>query len=192
MPSIILASSSIYRRELLARLRVPFEYQSPNIDETPATNETAEQLVKRLALKKAQAIAKHHANHIIIASDQTAELNNKLLNKPLDHQTASLQLQNCSGQKVRFFTSLQLINTASGHQQSAIDITTVYFRKLNKQQIERYLLAEQPYDCAGSFKVEGLGISLFEKISSDDPSSLMGLPLIQLISMLNIEGLELP
>lgn len=192
MPSIILASSSIYRRELLAKLRLPFDCQSPSIDETPHNNESAEQLVKRLALKKAQAITKGHSNHIIIASDQTAELNDTLLNKPLNHETATAQLQNCSGQAVRFFTSLHVINTVNGHQHSAIDITTVYFRALNNHLIERYLLAEQPYDCAGSFKAEGLGISLFEKISSNDPNSLIGLPLIQLVSMLNKEGLEIP
>ena len=192
MLPIILASSSPYRRQLLQRLGLTFSTISPNIDETPAPNETPTELVERLALEKAKTVAKTDPNHLIIASDQAAELRGTILGKPGSHQNAIAQLESCSGQMVSFYTSLCLLNSSTGQHQTITDLYHVYFRDLSYEQIERYVCKEQPYDCAGSFKMEGLGISLFEKLEGDDPNSLIGLPLIQLVRLLESEGVFIP
>lgn len=192
MPPLILASSSVYRRQLLERIGVAFTCHSPNIDETPRHSETTPDLVKRLAIEKAQAIAKTHTNHLIIGSDQATELNGTILGKPGSHQNAVAQLESCSGQKVTFYTSVCLLNSSNNIIQASTIPFSVYFKKLSYEQIERYVCKEQPYDCAGSFKMEGYGICLFEKMEGDDPNSLIGLPLIKLITMLEQEGIKLP
>lgn len=186
--TIILASSSPYRRELLAKLHLDFTWQSPEIDESARPGETAEQLVVRLAGEKARAIAKHHGNALIIASDQVALLDGQILGKPGDHATAVRQLNAASGKAVRFLTSLALLNSSSGRIQVEVVPFTVHFRHLSPSEIENYLRKEQPYNCAGSFKSEGLGIALFERLEGDDPNTLIGLPLIRLAKMLRNEG----
>lgn len=190
MPKLLLASSSPYRRQLLQKLALPFSCQSPNIDETPLPGEAPQQLVERLAIAKAQALAAAHPEHLIIGSDQVASFNGKILGKPGGFSQAYQQLAQCSGQTVRFYTGLCLLNTAQQRQQSSIETYQVHFRLLSEQQIQNYLEREQPYDCAGSFKCEGLGISLFESLSGQDPNTLVGLPLIALIRMLNKEGID--
>lgn len=192
MLPIILASSSKYRRQLLQRLELPFSSQSPNIDESPIADEAADTLALRLAKQKAEAVASSHPGHLIIASDQTASIDKRILGKPGSYNNAVKQLTQCSGHKVTFYTSLCLYN--SSNKQSQVDLIpySVYFRDLASEQIERYLRKEQPYDCAGSFKMEGLGITLFKKMEGDDPNSLIGLPLIRLVDMLGNEGIQIP
>jgi septum formation protein len=190
MIKLVLASTSPYRRELLGRLGIPFETSSPNIDETVLPGETPEQLVKRLAESKARAVAYDFPNALVIGSDQVAVLDNNILGKPGNHEKALLQLSNASGRKVDFVTGLCLLNTKTDSCQVMAEIFSVIFRKLAAEQIEYYLQHEKPYDCAGSFKSEGLGISLFEKMEGDDPNSLIGLPLIRLVDMLYTEGLD--
>ncbi len=190
-PTLVLASSSPYRAQLLAKLGLAFETASPDVDETPLPDEPAEQLVARLAQAKAQAIAPHYPEALIIASDQVAVLNNQILGKPGHHENARRQLKAASGAKVTFLTSLALLNSRSGHVQREVVPFSVYFRPLTESQIENYLLAEQPYQCAGSFKSEGLGISLFERLEGDDPNTLIGLPLIRLIHMLENENVNI-
>lgn len=192
MLGIVLASSSPYRRALLDRLGIAYESASPGIDETPLGEETAESLTLRLAINKARALEGRYPHHLIIGSDQVALLDGKPVSKPGTHAAAFAQLQRCSGQCITFATSLCLLNSASGALQTAVEHFHVNFRQLTDAQIERYLHAEQPYDCAGSFKVEGLGISLFESLRGDDPNSLIGLPLIRLCQMLAKEGIEIP
>lgn len=192
MLPLILGSSSPYRRELLSRLNLPFSCASPNINETPQPNESAEQLVLRLATEKAHALKSQYPKHLIIGSDQAAVLDEQILGKPGTHSQAFTQLKAASGKKLSFLTALTLLNTQTGQQQSACIPFSVYFRSLSNDSIERYLQHEQPYDCAGSFKAEGLGISLFEKMEGDDNTSLIGLPLITLINMLQKEGLQIP
>ena len=191
-PRIVLASSSKYRRSLLDRLRLDYSCQSPNIDESPHEGEPPTVLCQRLAREKAQAIADTCDHHWIIGSDQVAALGNKLLGKPGNMARAIEQLSACSGNSLSFHTAVCLLDTASGNSQTAMDTTTVSFRQLTGTEIETYLTAEQPFDCAGSFKVEGLGISLFEEVNSRDPSALMGLPLISLVSMFRKWGINLP
>lgn len=192
MQPLILASSSIYRRELLAKLNIDFNHHSPEIDETPKPNETPRQLSARLATEKAKALAPQYPQSLIIGSDQVASLNGQQLCKPGNHQQAIKQLELCSGQNVEFHTSLCLLNSSTGEQQVSVERYTVCFRKLTTTQIERYLKAEQPYDCAGSFKMEGLGICLFTSIKGEDPNTLIGLPLIRLVEMLDNEGIHIP
>ena len=187
---LILASSSVYRRELLQRLRLPFECVSPAIDESARPDETPATTAVRLALKKARAVAAAHPQALIIGSDQVAELDGTPLGKPGNHANAVCQLRAMRGQRVVFHTALCLLDAASGRHQLENAVTTVLLRALTDAQIERYLQLEQPYDCAGSAKVESLGISLAEKITSDDPTALIGLPLIMLVSMLKREGIE--
>jgi len=191
-PRIVLASSSKYRRSLLDRLQLDYSCQSPNIDESPQEGESPTALCQRLARQKAQAIADTCDHHWIIGSDQVAALGNKLLGKPGNMANAMEQLSACSGNSLSFHTAVCLLDTATGNSQTAMDTTTVRFRQLAGAEIETYLKAEQPFDCAGSFKVEGLGISLFEEVNSRDPSALMGLPLIALTSMLKSWGFSLP
>lgn len=181
---IILASSSVYRRELLARLVKFFDYSSPDIDESKLEFENPQQYVERLARLKAEAVAATGHSGLIIGSDQTAVTGQGILGKPGNFERAAEQLERCSGREVRFLTGLALLETGSGRCEVEADEVVVKFRTLSAVEIENYLLAEQPYDCAGSFKCEGLGISLFDSIESSDPNSLIGLPLIRLNKML--------
>ena len=192
MQPLILASSSPYRRELLTRLCNPFDYRSPEIDETPLAGEQPVDLVMRLAQLKAQRVAETLTHGLIIASDQVACLEQQILTKPDGFDNACAQLSQCSDKTVSFYTSLALLNVTSGLLQLSVEVTAVSFRPLTREQITRYLQAETPYDCAGSFKAEGLGISLFKSIRSDDPTSLIGLPLIRLVEFLQNEGVEIP
>lgn len=192
MLPLLLASSSIYRRELLARLRLPFSCSSPDIDESHRPGETASELVRRLAREKAQALADSHPEHLIIGSDQVAVLNERILGKPHTFAKAFEQLSAASGTRVTFLTGLALLNSQTGHCQVDCVPFTVHMRTLGPECIERYLLAEQPYDCAGSFKAEGLGVSLFQSTEGPDATSLIGLPLIRLVDMLLAEGVEIP
>ncbi|GGD04022.1 Maf family protein [Halopseudomonas salina] len=192
MLPLILASGSPYRRELLARLGLPFKWAAPDIDETPTPGESAAELTQRLALAKAQALAPAWPNHLIIGSDQVLLLDGIPVSKPGNHQAAAQQLRRCSGRTLRFSTALCLLNTQTGSHQIAVEPFDVVFRDLSDEQIDRYLQREQPYDCAGSFKMEGLGITLFRALRGEDPNSLIGLPLIRLCDMLMQEGFSLP
>jgi len=188
MAKLILASSSRYRKELLSRLGINFNTQSPNIDESSQLSETPSQLVLRLSEAKARALVTTHPDALIIGSDQVATIDKLILTKPGNHENAVQQLTSSSGKQVIFHTGLCLFNSKSNVTQLDVITYSVTFRTLTDEQIDRYLKREQPYDCAGSFKSEGLGISLFEKMQGDDPSALMGLPLIKLITMLETEG----
>ncbi len=192
MPPLILASGSPYRRELLARLRLPFTCAAPEIDESRHPDEDAETLVRRLAEAKARALAERYPEHLIIGSDQVAVNGSEILGKPHDLERATRQLLAASGASVRFLTGLALLNSATGHCQVDCVPFTVHFRELDEARIRRYLEAEQPFDCAGSFKCEGLGISLFRATEGPDATSLIGLPLIRLVDMLIKEGITLP
>jgi len=189
-PLLILASTSVYRRELLERLRIPFEVVSPQVDETPLTGESTLELAMRLAKAKAAAVSKEHPNAWVIGSDQVADLCGAAIGKPGNFDRALAQLQLMRGQTVTFHTALCLIK---GETQTTLNIPTeVTFRKLSDDVLESYLLAEEPYDCAGSAKSEGLGISLLESIQSDDPTALIGLPLIALTGLLRDAGFVIP
>lgn len=192
LPPIVLASSSSYRRELLTRLQLPFTCHSPDIDETPQANESAQTLVQRLALSKARALAQHYPQHIIIGSDQVAVLDGKIIGKPLHAEGATQQLSAASGRSLVFLTGLAVIDTRTQIEQVDLVPFTVHFRTLNAAQIQRYIAAEQPFDCAGSFKSEGLGVSLFQATEGSDATSLVGLPLIRLCDMLNVCGIAVP
>jgi len=189
---LLLASSSAYRRELLGRLRLPFSHASPDIDESPLPGEVVSALVQRLSRAKAEALVAIYPAALIVGSDQAALLNGRILGKPGSHEAAAEQLGAASGQTVYFHTGLCLLNSASGYCQVTEEVYAVHFRQLEPAAIERYLRAEQPYDCAGSFKAEGLGITLFESFSGRDPNSLIGLPLLALCDFLRAEGFSLP
>ena len=189
-PQIILASTSIYRKALLEKIHVKFETVKPHVDETALNNETAQQLVERLAIKKAQAISSEYPNSLIIGSDQVCVNNGVILGKPKCFENAFIQLKNASGKAITFYTGLALINSDSENIQSLIETYTVHFRVLSDEMITTYLHKETPYNCAGSFKSEGYGISLFERFEGKDPNSLIGLPLISLIKMLENEGVK--
>lgn len=188
---IVLGSTSPFRKALLERLCIDFTCDAPDIDETPLDNETVEQMVVRLAIAKARAIAGSHSNALIIGSDQSAILQGEKLSKPGNFENAFRQLSRASGQKITFQTGLCLLNTKSGNIQSACIPYTVVFKELTAAMIENYLHKEEPYNCAGSFKSEGLGIALFERFEGDDPNALIGLPLIQLVNFLNNEGFSI-
>jgi MAF protein len=192
MLPLVLASSSPYRRELLTRLHLPFTWSAPQIDETRHPNEDADTLVRRLSLEKAQALLATHPQHLIIGSDQVAVLGTQILGKPHTLERACEQLMAASGNSVIFLTGLTLLNSATGQQQTDCVPFTVHFRTLSEAQIMRYLTTEQPLDCAGSFKAEGLGISLFRSTEGSDSNSLIGLPLIRLVDMLQASGIEIP
>ncbi len=192
MLPLILASSSPYRRELLARLHLPFDWASPDIDERRLDDEPAVDLVKRLAREKAHALAGRHPTHLIIGSDQVAVLGEQILGKPHTFDKACEQLLAASGNHVTFLTGLALLNSATGECQVDCVPFSVHMRELDLTRIERYLRIEQPYDCAGSFKCEGLGISLFQSTHGCDSTSLIGLPLIRLVDMLIKEGISIP
>ncbi|WP_372764239.1 nucleoside triphosphate pyrophosphatase [Litorivivens sp.] len=189
-PDIVLASGSPYRAELLHRLGISFSRHSPDIDETPRSGETPEVLARRLAKEKALAVAQHYPESLIIGSDQVAALEGSLLGKPGTAAKACLQLQACNGKTVSFYTGLCV--TGLGKTETRVDNYKVTFRQLSAQQISRYVEQELPLDCAGSFKMEGLGISLFEKLEGKDPNTLIGLPLIELITLLNQRGIAIP
>lgn len=192
MLPLLLASSSVYRRELLNRLRLPFICSSPDIDESHRPDESAVELVKRLAEEKARALASSHPGHLIIGSDQVAALDGQIIGKPHTFEKAREQLLAASGQRVSFLTGLAVLNSATGHCQVDCIPFTVHMRTLDTARIERYLRLEQPYDCAGSFKAEGLGVSLFQSTEGPDATSLVGLPLIRLVDMLLAEGVQIP
>ena len=186
-PRLILASSSPYRRELLERLRIPFDVVTPDIDETPLSGETPEETAVRLSIAKAQAAAKRIGGDpaaLVIGSDQVATFDGQQIGKPGTHEKALAQLQAMRGRSVEFHSALCLFDSRTGSAQSADIVTRVRFRRYSDAQIENYLRAETPYDCAGSAKAEGLGITLLEAIESDDPTALIGLPLIALTGML--------
>jgi len=190
--ALVLGSTSRYRRELLERLRVPFTVAAPHVDETPHAGEPPAALALRLALAKARAVAAQYPQAVVIGSDQVADLNGLPLGKPGTHERAVTQLRQMSGQTVRFQTALAVVCQASGFERSELAVVSVVFRHLNDAEIERYLRAEQPYDCAGSAKSEGLGIALLERIDNDDPTALVGLPLIRTARLLREAGLVLP
>ncbi len=184
---LLLASSSPYRRQLLSQLKLPFVYAAPDIDESPNASETPEHYVERLAIAKAQALRVRYPAHWIIGSDQCCLVNGKITGKPLTSERAIAQLQASSGQKVRFLTGLCVL-APDGAWQSTVEEFAVHFRPLTDEEIALYVQAEQPLDCAGSFKVEGLGIHLFERLEGRDPNTLIGLPLLALLDMLRAAG----
>ena len=190
-PRLVLASTSRYRRELLARLRLPFEVEAPRVDESALAGEGARDTALRLAQAKARAVAEKCPGALVIGSDQVAALEGRHLGKPGGHEAALAQLKAMRGRTVRFHTALALLNTATGAMQAAEVPTEVHFREYGDSEIERYLSLERPYDCAGSAKIEGMGIVLVERVTGDDPSALIGLPLIRLAAMLRNEGVEI-
>jgi len=185
---LVLASTSIYRCELLRRLQIPFQTAAPAVDETPLPGESAKQTSWRLSREKAQAVAANYPDALIIGSDQVALLGDEQIGKPLTHENAVRQLRAMRGQSVNFYTALTLLNARTGEMQTEIAENCVSFRELSDDEIESYLHKEQPYHCAGSAKSEGLGIALISRIEGDDPNALIGLPLILLVSMLKKQG----
>ncbi|WP_028301166.1 Maf family protein [Oceanospirillum beijerinckii] len=190
MLSLVLGSSSRYRKQLLDKLGIPFIQDSPDIDETPQADENAAALVERLAIDKAKALADKHPNSLIIGSDQVATFSGRIIGKPHTKDNAKSQLMQFSGQSVTFLTGLCLYNSQTGGHQSLVEPFNVHFKELTERQVERYIEQEQPLDCAGSFKSEGLGITLFSQLEGRDPNSLIGLPLIALTEMLINEGMD--
>ncbi len=188
---LVLGSTSRYRRELLERLRIPFAVTAPDVDETPQPGEAPKALAQRLALAKARAVAALHPEAVVIGSDQVADLAGQPLGKPGEHARAVAQLRQMRGQTVIFQTALAVVCLASGFEQVDLAEVRVVFRDLSDEEIEAYLLAEQPYDCAGSAKSEGLGIALLESIDNDDPTALIGLPLIRTARLLRLAGVKL-
>ncbi|WP_415903702.1 Maf family protein [Neptuniibacter sp. QD48_55] len=190
MRNLILASSSPFRRQILDKLNLEYSCISPDIDESALENESAEELVARLSASKAQKVAEEAPNSLIIGSDQVAVLGDEILGKPHTHENAVKQLQKLSGNAVTFLTGLSLLNSDTGECQTEVVPFKVYFRELTTSMIENYLRAEKPYKCAGSFKSEALGIVLFDKLEGEDPNTLIGLPLIRLVRMLEKEDLN--
>ncbi len=188
---LILGSTSAYRRELLSRLHVPFSVESPHVDETPLPGEHPAALARRLALAKAQAVAQRFPDCVVIGSDQVADLDGQALGKPGNHERAVAQLRQMRGKTVVFQTAVAVVCQQSGFCQQALAPVKVTFRALDDDEIETYLRAEQPYDCAGSAKSEGLGIALLQSIENDDPTALVGLPLIRTSQMLRAAGIAL-
>ncbi len=192
MQRLILGSTSPFRREILQKLRLPFEVDAPHVDEEALDGETPEALVARLAEAKARDVASRHANALVIGSDQVACIDGMILGKPGGRDNAIKQLSAASGRSVVFYTALCLLNSGTDDCQLEVEPFTVHFRQLSRDQIVRYLDIEQPFNCAGSFKSEGYGITLFSALQGHDPNTLVGLPLIRLIDMLMREGVELP
>jgi septum formation protein len=188
---LILASSSPYRRELLARLQIPFEVIPPEVDETPRAGEAPEKLVERLAIEKAQKVAAQRPDALVIGSDQVAVYNGCIVGKPHSHDNAVRQLRSAAGKTVTLYTGLALVNAARARVQCEVVPYRVVFRALSEAQIESYLRKEQPYSCAGSVRSEGLGIALLERFEGEDPNTLIGLPLIRLVRMLENEGIKI-
>lgn len=187
---LILGSTSRYRHELLSRLKLPFEAVAPEVDETPLAGENPADLALRLALAKARDVARRHPNAVVIGSDQVADLHGEPLGKPGTHERAVAQLRRMSGKTVVFQTALAVVCKASGFEECEIAPVRVVFRDLGDTEIEHYLRTEQPYDCAGSAKSEGLGIALLERIDNDDPTALVGLPLIRTCRLLRAAGVK--
>ena len=190
-PRLILGSTSRYRRELLERLHLPFDVVSPQVDETPLPGEWPAPLAQRLALAKARAVAAQHADAVVIGSDQVADLDGRAIGKPGSHENAVLQLRQMSGRAVVFQTAVAVVCHATSFEQVQLVPVTVRFRQLSDTEIEHYLRIERPYDCAGSAKSEGLGIALLDAIESDDPTTLVGLPLIRTAAMLRSAGVAI-
>ena len=190
MTELVLGSTSPFRKALLEKLGLPFSTHSPEVDETRLADESPEQLVYRLAEAKARAVGEKKPDALIIGSDQVAVIDDEILGKPGTHDRAVEQLRNASGRKVTFLTGLCLLNSRTGVAQTEVVPFTVHFRELSDEQIDNYLRSEEPYNCAGSFKSEALGISLFERLEGDDPNTLIGLPLIRLVRMLENEGVR--
>jgi septum formation protein len=189
--TVILGSTSVYRRELLSRLRIPFDVQAPDVDETPLSNESPLQLAQRLALAKAHAVAQKFPESVVIGSDQVADLDGLALGKPGNFERATKQLRQMRGKTVVFQTAVAVVCHATGFVAQDCAAVNVVFRDLSDAEITAYLLAETPYDCAGSAKSEGLGIALLSSIDSDDPTALVGLPLIRTCNMLRTAGVKL-
>ncbi len=189
---LILGSTSRYRQDLLKRLGLPFSVEAPGVDETPLPNEAPAALALRLALAKARAVAARHPEAVVIGSDQVADLHGLALGKPGSHERAVAQLRQMSGQTVQFQTALAVVCQATGMERGDLAVVNVVFRQLSDAEIERYLRIEQPYDCAGSAKSEGLGIALLDRIDNDDPTALVGLPLIRTARLLREAGMVLP
>jgi MAF protein len=189
---LVLGSTSPFRRQLLEKLGLPFSTDSPAINESARPDETPSQLVQRLAMEKAREVGKRHEDALIIGSDQVACIDDIVLGKPGDRAGAIRQLTAASGRSVEFLTGLCLFNTRTGASQTAVEPFRVHFRRLDQQQIARYVDREKPFNCAGSFKSEGFGITLFESLEGSDPNALVGLPLIRLVAMLGIEGVAVP
>jgi septum formation protein len=189
--TVILGSTSRYRHELLSRLRLPFETARPDVDETPLPGEPPQALARRLALAKAKEVARRFPEAVVIGSDQVADLGGEPLGKPGSHERAVAQLRRMRGQTVIFQTAVAVVCAATGFEQLDLAAVNVVFRDLDDGEIERYLRAEQPYDCAGSAKSEGLGIALLSRIDNDDPSALVGLPLIRTCHMLRAAGVSI-
>ncbi|ENH9200577.1 septum formation inhibitor Maf [Salmonella enterica] len=190
MPRLILASTSPWRRALLEKLTIPFECAAPEVDETPIQGEAPRQLVLRLAQAKAQSLAHRYPAHLIIGSDQICVLDGEITGKPLTEENARQQLLKTRGNIVTFYTGLALYNSATGHLQTEVEPFDVHFRHLSETEIEDYVRKERPLHCAGSFKSEGLGIALFERLEGRDPNTLIGLPLIALCQMLRREEMN--
>ena len=191
-PRLILASTSRYRRELLERLRLPFDVAAPDVDEAALEGEAPRGLAIRLAQAKADAVARNHPDAVVVGSDQVADLDGTALGKPGTRDRAVAQLQRCSGREVAFHTAICVRHATSDRTETLVDLTRVRFRGIDDAEIGRYLDLEQPYDCAGSFKCEGLGACLFESIHNEDPTALIGLPLIALARALRSFGYALP
>jgi septum formation protein len=192
VPTLILASASPYRRELLSRLALPFETLAPEVSEAPIAGESHSDRALRLALAKARAVLQRRPQAVVIGSDQVAAAGDEVLGKPGDAAGARAQLSSLSGRSARFYTACAVLGASHGVQLAHVDTTTVVFRTLAAEEIDRYLAREQPYDCAGSFKAEALGISLLDDIESQDPTALIGLPLIWLAGALRGAGFSVP
>lgn len=191
-PELILASTSVYRRELLARLRIPFSVRRPEVDEAPLGEEGPRQRSERLALAKAEAIARREPSSVVIGADQVAACEGQVLDKPGNIDAARAQLRRQSGRQVQFYSAVAVVHAARGHVDRFVDLTTVVFRELSATEIDAYLTADQPYDCAGSLRSEALGLCLCERIETLDPTALVGLPLIRLAASLRSCGYALP
>ena len=189
-PPLVLGSTSPYRRDLLARLRLDFSVNAPRVDETPRAGEAPAQLAQRLALEKAQEVASRHPGAIVIGADQVAELDGQPIGKPGTHARAVAQLQAMRGRQVVFHTAVAVVRPDTGFAQGLLAEVAVHFRALSDAEIERYLRLEQPYDCAGSAKCETLGIALLDHIHSDDPTALIGLPLMRTCALLRLAGID--
>ncbi len=192
MQQLVLASSSVFRQALLQRLALAFEVANPDVDEAPQPGEQPGQSAVRLALAKARAVAPRFPGALLIGSDQVAECAGIAIGKPGNHERAVTQLRAMRGQRVTFYTGLCLLNAKTGNLQSVLATNVATFRDCSNDEIERYLRREQPYHCAGSAKIEGLGITLIARLEGDDPNALIGLPLIELVSMLKREGIAVP
>lgn len=189
---LVLGSTSAYRRRLLERFGIPFTTAASHVDETPLPGELPIDLVHRLARSKAEAVAQRHRNSLVVGSDQLAVCGRDVLGKPASGERAAAQLKALSGQRVAFYTAVHIVNSDTGANEGHLDVTTVHFRKLSDGEIERYIAHDKPYDCAGGFKVESLGIALFTRIESQDPTGLIGLPLIWLAEALRRNGFAVP